>query len=186
MGWNEAFEVFPVLETERFILRKIELSDALSMFRYLSRAEVMQYYDLEPFNHKQEVVELIESLLFRYKTERQIRWGITTKEENTVIGTCGFHALEHEHFKAEIGYELHPGYWRKGAMTEVVNKVVEYGFMNMELNRIEAFYHPVNYASHKVLEKNGFHYEGILRKRFYKKGEFIDAALASLLIEDIY
>lgn len=186
MGWSEAFEKFPVLETERFILRKLELADATSMFSYLSRAEVTEFYDLETLMHRQQAVELIESILYRYQTERQLRWGVTLKEKNIVIGTCGYHSLEEENFKAEIGYELHPDYWGMGFMTEIVQKVTEYGFISMGLNRIEAFYHPLNNASRQVLEKNGFLFEGILRKRFYKKGKFMDAALSSKLKEDVF
>lgn len=185
MEWKEAFECFPVLETDRFILRKLELSDAKSIYSYLSRVEVIQYYDLDKLTQQQQAVELIESVLFRYRLERQLRWGITVKGQNIVIGTCGFHAFEEENFKAEIGYDLHPDYWGKGVMTEVVREVVEYGFNSMGLNRIEAFYHPLNIGSRKVLEKNGFNFEGILRKRFYKKNQFIDAAISSIVREDL-
>lgn len=181
----EVFECFPVLETNRFILRKLKQSDAKSIFSYLSREEVIRYYDIDKLTQQQQAVELIESILFRYNIERQLRWGITIKEQNIVIGTCGFHAIEVENFKAEIGYDLHPEYWGKGIMTEVVNKIVEYGFYQMGLNRIEAYYHPLNNASRRVLEKSGFKFEGLLRKRFFKKGEFIDAALSSLIKDEL-
>lgn len=184
MGWNEAFYHFPVLETKRFILRKLKLSDAQNLFSYFSKEEVMKYYDLETFSSPQQAVALIESVLFRYDSAQQIRWGITLKGKDNVIGTCGFHALEQEHLKVEIGYELHPCYWGNGIMTEVIEKIVEYGFEEMIVNRIEAFYDPLNQASRRVLEKNGFQFEGILRKRFLKKGEYIDAALSSIIKED--
>lgn len=183
MGWDEAFEEFPVLDTERFRLRKIELTDASNMYSYFSQDRVTEFYDLETFSSKQQAVELIESLLFRYQSRKQIRWGIARKENNELIGTCGFHALEKDHFKAEIGYELHPDYWGSGVMAEVIAKVVNYGFNEMGLNRIEAFYDPLNHASRRVLEKNGFEFEGILRKRFFEKGKFVDAAISALLKE---
>jgi [ribosomal protein S5]-alanine N-acetyltransferase len=186
MGWEITFESFPILETERFELRKIRLNDASNMYSYLSKDEVVKYYDLETFTSKQQVVELIESLHYRYQTRKQLRWGITWKNHNTIIGTCGLHALEKDHLKAEIGYELHPEYWGRGVMTEVIQKVVKYGFNEMNLNRIEAFYHPLNIASKKVLEKNGFRYEGLLRKRFFEKGKYIDAAITAVLKEDLY
>lgn len=183
MGWDKSFEQFPVLETERLRLRKIELTDASNMYSYFSQDRVTVFYDLETFSSKQQAVELIESLLFRYQSRKQIRWGITTKENNELIGTCGFHALEKDHFKAEIGYELHPDHWGSGVMTEVISIVVDYGFNEMGLNRIEAFYDPLNHASRRVLEKNGFKFEGILRKRFFEKGKFVDAAISALLKE---
>ncbi|MDQ0157988.1 GNAT family N-acetyltransferase [Robertmurraya andreesenii] len=184
MTWNEAFETFPVLETARLRLRNLEVTDAPSIFRYFSMDKVMEYYDLETFTSQQQAIDLIEGLLFRYETGRQIRWGITLKDDNVIIGSCGFHALEEQHLKVEIGYDLHPDYWSKGIMTEVIQKVVDFGFRVMELNRIEAFYDPMNIASRKVLEKNGFQYEGTLRKRFLNKGKFVDAVLSSLLREE--
>lgn len=184
MGINTPFEVFPVLETERFRLREIELSDAANMFNYFSRDEVTEFYDLDTFTSVQQAIELVESLKYRYQSKRQIRWGITLINDNEIIGSCGLHAIEPEHYKAEIGYELHPDFWGKGVMTEVINRIVEYGFKEMNLNRIEALYNPLNTASQKVLEKNGFKFEGILRNRFFGKGRFLDAAVSSILKGD--
>jgi len=181
MGFAEAFKEFPQLETERVLLRKLELNDATSMFEYFSKDEVTEFYDLETFTSMKQAEELIERLLLRYSSGQQIRWGIVLKENRRFIGTCGFHEIEEEHFKAEIGYELHPDFWRSGIMTEVICKVVEYGFEKMEFNRIEAFFDPSNIASGRVLEKNGFHLEGILKKRFYEKGKFVDAAIAATI-----
>lgn len=181
MEWDSSFSAFPVLETERCMLRKIEVNDALSLYEYLSMDEVTKYYDLETLTSKQQAVDLIQGLLQRYKVGRQIRWGITLKNSNNIIGTCGFHTLEPDHYKAEVGYELHPDYWGAGIMSEVLAKVVDYGFTEMNLNRIEAFYQPANLASKKVLEKNGFIYEGLLKQRFFTKGRFVDVALCAVL-----
>lgn len=184
MKWDSTFSSFPVLETERCILRKIELNDALNLFEYMSKEEVTKYYDVETLTSKEQAVDLINGLLQRYMVGRQIRWGITMKNSNKLIGTCGFHALEPDHFKAEVGYELHPDYWGQGIMTEALARIIQYGFTEMGLNRIEALYVPMNTASKKVLEKNGFIYEGLLRKRFFTKDKFIDVELCALLKEE--
>lgn len=184
MGWDDAFEVFPVLETERLILRKVEITDALGIFDYFSRDEVTKFYDVETLTDEEQAVDLVHGLSFRYRTRTQIRWGITSKESNAIIGSCGFHGIEQEHLKAEVGYELHPSHWGTGIMTEALHKVIDYGFNQLELNRIEAFYHPSNLASQKVLEKNEFKYEGILRQRFFVKGTFMDAALSAIVKEE--
>lgn len=184
MGWNDAFNHFPHLETEKYVLRRLKVTDAKSLYNYFSKDAVTKYYDLEPFQAPQQAVELIESLLFRYEAKQQIRWGITLKNQGDIIGTCGLHAIEKEHAKAELGYDLHPNYWGKGVMTEVIARIVDFGFEEMKLNRIEALYNPINHASRRVLEKNGFKIEGILRKRFHKKGEYSDAAISAIIRED--
>lgn len=185
MGWHETFEYFPLLESERLILRQLEAGDADSMFDYFSREKVVEYYDVERFTSRDEAVEMIEGLLYRYEARKQIRWGIVLRGEDKIIGTCGFHALEKMHLKAEVGYELHSDYWGKGIMTEAIQTIVAFGFAEMDLNRIEAFYNPLNLASKKVLENCGFSFEGILRKRFLLKGKFEDVALSAILKEDI-
>lgn len=101
-----------------------------------------------------------------------------------MMGSCGYHNWAHRNFKAEIGYELSPLYWRQGVMTEVLTAIIAYGFEHMKLHRIEAFYDPANIASKKSLLKAGFKYEGLLRESFFEKGRFVDAEICSLLASD--
>ncbi|WP_084780598.1 GNAT family N-acetyltransferase [Bacillus massilinigeriensis] len=176
--------MFPELETDRFILRQLQMEDAPQMYRYFSLDEVTKFYDIETHTSEKEAADLIKQLSYRYSNGEQIRWGITFKNSNEIIGTCGLHEIEREHFKAEIGYELHPDYWGKGIMSEVITKVVEYAFSYMGLHRVEAFYHPLNIASKKALEKSGFQYEGLLRKRFFVKGRFMDVEISSIIKEE--
>lgn len=178
------FNKFPVLETERFYLRQIGITDAASMFHYFSKDEVTKYYDLDTFKSIEEAKGLIQRFEQRFTDHKAIRWGIAIKGTNQLVGSCGFHSLEPEHFKVEIGYELSPEHWRKGVMTEVLERIIKFGFNDMELNRIEAFYDPENVASKKVLAKVGFKEEGVLVERFFEKGNFVDAALSSLLKKD--
>ncbi|GGA38739.1 GNAT family N-acetyltransferase [Psychrobacillus lasiicapitis] len=172
---------FPYLETERFLLRAIEVKDAEEVFHYFSLDEVTKYYDLDTFTSRNEAIQLIENWQKRFANNEGIRWGIATKDTNKIIGSCGYHNWEKEHFKAEVGFEVTPEYWQKGVMTEVLKHVLKYGFERMGLFRIEALYDPENTASKKTLEKAGFTYEGILRKSSFEKGQFCDAAICSIL-----
>lgn len=175
---------FPLLETDRFILRKIEQADAQEIYDYFSKDEVTKYYDLDSFTDIQQAIELIERWESRFNENQGIRWGIAKKEDNVLIGSCGYHSWAKEHFKAEIGYEVAPQHWRKGVMTEVLPPVLAYGFQQMQLHRIEAFYDPANTASKRSLEKAGFRFEGLLRECFFEKGQFVDAEICSLLSKD--
>lgn len=172
---------FPYIETERFLLRPIEVGDADEVFHYFSKDEVTKYYDLDTFTDVDEAIQLIENWEKRFTNNEGIRWGIATKYENKIIGSCGYHNWEKEHFKVEVGFEVTPGFWQKGVMTEVLSHVIQYGFEEMRLFRIEALYDPENTASKKTLEKAGFIYEGTLRKSSFEKGRFCDAAICSIL-----
>lgn len=172
---------FPTLETERFILRQIKQDDSQEIFQYFSMDEVTKFYDLESFTNIEQAEELICRWNQRFENNQGIRWGITLRSEDCVIGTCGFHGWAKNHCKIEIGYELTPEYWRQGIMTEVIPKIIEFGFNNLGLNRIEAFVEPENMGSRKVLEKVGFTEEGILKEHFYWRNRFVDNVLYALL-----
>jgi [ribosomal protein S5]-alanine N-acetyltransferase len=172
---------FPTLETERFVLRQIKQDDSKEIFQYFSKDEVTKFYDLESFTNIEQAEELIHRWNQRFENNQGIRWGITLRSEGSVIGTCGFHGWAKNHCKIEIGYELTPEYWQQGFMTEVIPKIIEFGFNNLGLNRIEAFVEPENIGSRKVLEKVGFREEGILKEHFYWRNRFVDNVLYALL-----
>ena len=109
-----------------------------------------------------------------------IAWAITMKDDrDRLIGTIGFHRLIKEHFRAEIGYILHPDHWRKGIMGEALEAVVAYGYTEMGLHSIEANTDPLNTASNALLKKHGFLQEGLLIENFFRDGRFLDTAIWS-------
>ncbi|WP_409290283.1 GNAT family N-acetyltransferase [Peribacillus sp. SCS-37] len=173
--------VFPKMGTNRFLLRKIEQKDAPQLFHYFSKDEVTKYYDLDTFTNLSQAEELIASWGERFDQKIGIRWGIADKKTNKIIGSVGFHNWVKEHYKAELGFEVTPEYWRQGVMTEVLPFILSYGFNEMGLHRIEAMYDPENTASKATLFKQGFTFEGILRQASFEKGRFCDAAVCSLL-----
>lgn len=177
---------FPQIETERFVLRQIKQDDSKEIFHYFSMDEVTKFYDLESFTNIEQAEELIRRWNQRFENNQGIRWGITLRSESRVIGTCGFHGWAKIHYKAEIGYELTPEYWQQGFMTEVIPKIVEFGFNHLGLNRIEAFVEPENMGSRKVLKKVGFKEEGILKEHFYWRNRFVDIVIYALLKKDYY
>ena len=65
---------------------------------------------------------------------------------------------------AEIGYYVGEPYWGQGIASEAIGKMVQYGFEVLDIIRIYAGVFEHNKASMRVLEKNGFVFEGISRK----------------------
>lgn len=174
---------FPVLETERLMLRQLRTEDSTDLYHYFSKDEVTEFYDLDSFTELQQAENLIRIFNDRFINGQGIRWGITLKTEDKVIGTCGFHNWSKKHYKAEIGYELSPEYWGKGIMSEVLREVIHYGFKEFELNRIEAWTYPDNIKSRKRLEKSGFSEEGYLKQYYFVKQRFVDAVIFSIIKE---
>jgi len=80
---------------------------------------------------------------------------------------------------AEIGYWIGKEFWNQGVTTEAVRLFTESLFTNTDLIRLFVSVVSLNIGSIRVLEKNGFSLEGILKKASYKHGEYFDEHLLS-------
>jgi [ribosomal protein S5]-alanine N-acetyltransferase len=176
--------IFPVLETDRLLLRKVTKEDANSILNYLSDEDVMKYYGLEPFKSINDALDEISWYQSILDNKTGIRWGITLKEQGIVIGSCGFHNHVSQHFRAEIGFELSKTHWGKGIAAEAVEAIISYGYEQMNFQRIEALIEPPNHSSQKLVEKLGFIREGLLRNYEFTSGKFDDLYMYSLLKQD--
>jgi ribosomal-protein-alanine N-acetyltransferase len=175
------FETFPVLETERLLLREIVLEDAPALLEFRSDPEV-QYYNGGPFTELKESAELIRELAEGYRNRTMVEWGVTLKEKGgTVLGLFGYANWSHTTRQAEIGYCLHKAYWKQGIALEALKTIVAFGFDSMDLNRIHACPWTENTPSTRILEKLGFVLEGVRRDEYWEYGAFHDEALYALL-----
>jgi RimJ/RimL family protein N-acetyltransferase len=180
------FTSFPVLETERLALRRITLDDMEAWQDVWSHPDVLRYLtDFETTPSKEEVIEVIDWADNIFKEKSGMRWAITLKPKSKLIGSCGFHLYEKENRCAEIGYELHHEFWRKGIMSEALREILRFGFEDMNLHRIQADVTVGNEASAGILRQFGFTLEGTWRERTYFKGQFHDLWQFGLL-EDEY
>lgn len=178
------FGPFPILESPRLILRDLVPEDAPAVFRIRSDYQVTRYNTGLAYDRLDQADDLIIAIQNGYRDGIELRWGITLKGDNTVIGMCGFNYwVRHDH-RASVGYDLARSYWGQGIMTEAVRAVVDFGFASMDLNRIEADADSRNPASARVLEKVGFRREGVQREQFYENGGYYDLLLFSLLRRD--
>lgn len=101
-----------------------------------------------------------------------------------VVGSIGIFRQDNIHFRtAELGYYVGVEHWGKGITTEAVQLACNHVFDNTDIVRIYAEPFAENTASCRVLEKNGFVLEGILRKNAYKNGIFRDMKLYALIKE---
>ncbi|MBD8110538.1 MULTISPECIES: GNAT family N-acetyltransferase [Priestia] len=148
---------FPIIKTKRLILREIVAEDAGNILKYLSDKEVMKHYGLEPFTTVEDASNEIAWYKSILNEKSGIRWGITLEEQDDIIGSCGFLNRVHNHCRAEIGYELSKDYWGNGI---------------------------ANAASQKLIKKNGFIKEGLLRSYEFTCGKFDDLYMYSLLKQD--
>jgi len=175
----EALDVFPALETDRLLLRAPASADAPALFRLYSDARIMRYRGEPLFSGVQEAEALIEKWTALFAEKKGLRWAITLKGDNALIGTAGYKRLVEMQFRGEIGYELDPVRWNRGLMTEALRAVTAWGFRAYGLHSIEANIAPGNAASRRVLEKLGFVQEAHFRQNYYFEGWW-DSVIYSL------
>lgn len=181
---EEAFHPFPILETDRTRLRPISHDDVEDMYRYCSNPDVARYTTWEAHRSPEDTRQFIDFIVSRYEPGQVGVWGIEDRASGRLIGTCDFVSWSSAHARAEVGYALSAEFWNRGIMTEVVGRVLEFGFHELDLERIEAKCLMENPGSAKVMEKAGMRFEGILRKYANIKGEFKDLKLYSILREE--
>ncbi len=178
------FFPFPEIRTERLLLRRIIPADAPQIMAMRSDDTVMQYIDrpkLKTIEEAKAWIELVNGVL---ENNNGITWAITlATESNKLIGSIGFWRLIKEHYRAEVGYMLSPAHWRTGIMKEALGAVNEFGFKQMQLHSIEGRINPANTASAAILESVGYTREAYFRQDYFFKGQFLDTAIYSLLVD---
>jgi len=175
------YATFPALETSRLLLRPLNADDLDFVFQHFSDPVVCRYLlDEEPITTPEQAQAIIDFYLAP-GTKPYNRWLIVRKLDQLPIGTCGFHRWQKAHQRAEIGYDLAYSAWKQGIMTEALNTVIQFGFDQMQLNRIEALVYPDNHASARLLERLNFRKEGVLRQYFRQGGVYYDHWLMALL-----
>lgn len=145
------------IETERLILRAWTREDASEMFEYAKSPLVGPAAGWEPH----QTIEDSEAYL-KQAIEEDETWAVTLKPEGRVIGSVGLHLTRVDTVR-ELGYVLHPDFWRKGIMTEAAKAVIVFGFSELQLDAIRVFHKVNNARSRRVVQKCGFRYDGTIR-----------------------
>jgi [ribosomal protein S5]-alanine N-acetyltransferase len=151
----------PHLTHDLVALRRLTREDAASWHGYLSRPEVMEHTSRN-VRSVADLLPIIDSCETDEPTS-QIRFVVALRECGTLVGTVGFSAISPVNKLAEIAYDLSAEVWGKGIGTAICSAVTAWGFMQLQLVRIQATTLETNLRSIRVLERSGFEREGYLR-----------------------
>ena len=169
------FNPFPVLETERLLLRKPEATDVDDLFEIRSNADTMRFIPRPVAQSPQEVADLLNVINTFLESNEKINWAMQLKSTGKFIGLIGYVDLKPYNYRGEIGYVINENYRRRHLMEEAASRIVEYGFSEMSLHSIEAIVHPENVASQKLLKKLLFRRDGYHKHFQLSRGQFVDA-----------
>ncbi len=172
---------FETLSTERLLLRKLTPEIFDYIYSHFSDEELMKFLGTpneealakEKEKHRNGLSTFNKSFCY---------FQILDQSHQQIIGWCGYHTWYLDHRRAEIGYGLFDdSYKQKELMSEAVSVILDYGFNQMNLHRIEAFIGKENAASLNLVKKFGFTQEGILREHYFNKNAIEDSVVFSLL-----
>ncbi len=157
---NLNFNPFPVIKTERLVLRQLDAADAAELFYIRTHSVVLRYTNMAVHQNVAETETYIERISANTAAGDAVMWAIALKSDPKIIGTICYWNIEPENDRAEIGYILHPDLHGRGLMGEAVSAVIPYGFDVMKLQTIVADLHEDNTASVQLLKRRGFVKEG--------------------------
>ncbi len=160
--------------SRKYISNLVEYANNPNIARYLRDAfpNPYTYEEAEKFIHQCENAEMDKAIIYAIIID------------GAAVGSIGAFKKDDVYKKtAEIGYWLATDYWGRGIITDAVGKLVNEVFQRLDVVRLEAGVFAGNNASCRVLEKNGFTLEGVLRKSIFKNGALLDGFMYSLLVK---
>ena len=153
---TKTFTPFPILKTERLTLRQLTVNDEKEIFTLRSDVEINKYLDRQVSNTIDDARNFIKKVNENINKNDSLYWAITLSDKNVLIGTICLFSFSDETDKCEIGYELLTNFQGQGIMTEALEKVIDFAFNTIKVQKIEAFFHIDNQSSIKLLEKFSF------------------------------
>jgi len=165
-------KAFPILKTDRFLLRQFVDDDLQDVFKGLSHPEIIKYYGVS-YSTLEATKEQMKFFSDLEKNETGIWWAVCSLDNQIFYGAGGLNGLNKIHKKAEIGFWLLPEFWAQGIMTETMPIICNHGFEDLGLHRIEGFVESENKLCKKAMSKLDFQLEGTMIDCEIKNGQYI-------------
>tara|TARA_B100000767_G_scaffold248400_1_gene249272 strand:+ start:541 stop:1077 length:537 start_codon:yes stop_codon:yes gene_type:complete len=158
------------IETDRLIIRELEVFDAEGIFDMDSNIDVHEFLGNKPIKTIDEAHKIIDIIRKQYISNGIGRWAIIDKKTDDFIGWTGLkyeESLRTEFNYYDLGYRLRKKYWGYGIASETAIESLKYGFEKLNLKEIGAAADINHIASNRILKKIGlkfietFNYDGI-------------------------
>lgn len=165
------------LESERLLFRKTTKDDIDEFFFIQLNPNLRRYLGMTKVGNN-----LIKNRKFfdesAYDNKDFYRWTIVKKEDNKILGCIYLNIHDKKARTAGIDYWIREDEWGCGYVTEAAQRILEFAFDTLNLNRIESCGAKDNPGTWKVMEHIGLKYEGERQSgAFYYYGGLTDLVM---------
>ncbi len=177
-------EEYPIIQTERLLLRPFSTADAQAAQRLVSEKEFASTTSSIPHPYPDGAAkQWISTHQEEFERGESLVFAIVRRSDDMLIGTMSLQ-INPRHARGELAYWIGKPHWNSRYCTEAARAIVRYGFETLGLDCVCARQLTRNPASGRVMQKVGMAYEGTLRRHLRKWGQFEDLALYGLLREE--
>ena len=169
------------LETERLVIRPIQLDDKVNIFEYRSDTETNKYQSWIP-----KTINDVESFINGIAKQINIpetwfQFVLIEKESQKVIGDLGVHFWDKQNEQVEIGCTLNKNFHHNGYATEAVKRIIDFLFVELKKHRIVASIDPNNESSIRLVERIGFRKEAHFVESLFVNETWVDDLIYALI-----
>lgn len=170
--------------SDRIALREFNNSD-FTFYKELEQNVLTYKYENNSPDEK-EIIDSFHSVLVDFESNPRERYklAVCLKSDMKPIGRVSIMLNWEEIREWEIGWALHPDYWKKGYATEAVKLLIGYAFSQLNAHRIVAFANAENYLSEKVMIRSGMLKDGVLRETRYCNNRWCNELIYAVLEKD--
>jgi ribosomal-protein-alanine N-acetyltransferase len=149
--------MFKILKSQRLLLRKLNESDQVPLFQYLSNKENFIHVNMPVYESLDQVKDYMNRMAKGMEENKWILWAIDW--QGKLIGTISLWNFNEENQTAEFGYGLFPKFRKQGFMSEAISLCETYAFEELHLKQVEAYTSITNPDSNKLLNSLNYKLE---------------------------
>ena len=173
---------------DQIVIRPFERVDALALYGAVSESSsaLMPYMSWCHENYLlSDASDWVESRDYAWATGEEYSFAILQRQSGTLAGSVGLNQINRVHRFCNLGFWVRSTLIKQGMATAATRLAARFALLHLGLKRVEILAMIPNIASRRVAEKAGARPEGILRKRLFVHERAHDAALYSLVSEDL-
>lgn len=150
-----------IIDTKRFLLRKVELNDAEKIYKILSNEKVISNLNMNLHKNIEDTYKLLNDYFAGLENNTKFPYAIIDKNTEDFIGVFLIKLDLYDEDCFEFTIYLGEEHWGKGIYTEVLLYMIDIAFQDIKTGNFRGFVMEKNQASSRVLEKCGFELEKI-------------------------